>query len=151
MDFCSSHRFLWKGVFFVPWWLFSVTIRSFSGLLLSLIIFHICRCGAKYVDGQMDLVREKKMDRLLFIWLQQMPKEIASVLDISEAGNVFLIYGHDWGNFQVSYYTCKDQRICFMARWQQFATLHNIGDGSVVLILFHKDNDGRLIVPLYVL
>ena len=50
------------------------------------------------------------------------------------------------GNFEASYYTCKDQMICFRAGWAQFVTQHNIGDGYVVLILFHNDNDGHLIV-----
>ena len=35
--------------------------------------------------------------------------------------------------------------------WLEFATLHQIGQGSVVLILFRKDNDDRLFVFLDVL
>ena len=85
---------------------------------------------------------------MCFIVLQRIPKEISSVLNIDEEGKAFFIYGYDWDNFESSYYPCKDKRICFRGGWQQFAKLHNLVEGVVVLILFHNDNAGRLVVSV---
>ena len=52
----------------------------------------------------------------------------------------------DWDYYEASYYTCKDERICFRAGWLQFASQQKLGDGPIVLILFHKDNADRLFV-----
>ena len=40
----------------------------------------------------------------------------------------------------------KMRGFVFIAGWPQFAAQHKIGDGSVLLILFHKDNGDRLCV-----
>ena len=61
------------------------------------------------------------------MFLQRIPKEIPSVLEIPTEGEANLIFGYDAERCEASNYTCKDERICFRAGWPQFATQHGIG------------------------
>ena len=85
-------------------------------------------------------------DVLPMLFLQRIPKKIASALNIEESGKANLIYGYEWEHHEASYYTCKDGRICFRDGWLQFANHFNLSAGSDVLNLFFVDNADRLCV-----
>ncbi|CAM0906605.1 unnamed protein product [Alopecurus aequalis] len=76
--------------------------------------------------------------------IKQNGLKIVSSLNTGKSGWAVLVMGDSDTHYDAEYFKSSDGRIRFRSGWADFADHFDLEEGSVVLVMFHMDTNGRV-------